>query len=94
MSDDDLSKLLGQFETCTDVRVAVDRKTGVPRGFLHADFVDVNSAQQAYSLLKDKEILGRRLRVDYTNKSEKQDAFGRRQRMQHIEPQKPEENQS
>lgn len=88
MSDDDINKLFGQFDSCTAVRVAVDRRTGVPRGFVHADFIDVDSAQAAYNVLKEREVLGRKLRVDYTNKSDKQEAFGRRQRMKHIEQEK------
>ncbi|KAH0558579.1 hypothetical protein GP486_004768 [Trichoglossum hirsutum] len=85
MSDDDLHKLFGQFDRCVDVRVPVDRRTGVPRGFLHAEFIDVDSAQAAYDMLKEKEFLGRKLKVDYTNTNERQEAFGRRRRMKHIE---------
>jgi nucleolin len=94
ITDGDLNKLFGQFENVHEVRMAVDRKTGIPRGFAHVEFIDLNSAQRAYDALKDKEILGRKLRVDYSDKSERQDAFGRRQRMQYIEPEETNENKS
>lgn len=53
------------LENVTDVRVAVDRNTGWPRGFAHADFVDVESATKAYEKLLQYNLGGRELRVDY-----------------------------
>ncbi|KAI9776582.1 MAG: hypothetical protein M1839_009486 [Geoglossum umbratile] len=82
MTDEDLNKLFGQLENCIDVRVAVDRKTGVPRGFAHADFLDVPSAETAMAMLKGKEVCGRALRVDYSDSTAnaRAEAFGRRRR--------------
>ncbi|KAI1203896.1 RNA-binding domain-containing protein [Nemania serpens] len=64
-SDADLNTMFRSLENVTDVRVAVDRNTGWPRGFAHADFVDVDSAIKAHEKLLQYSIGGRSLRVDY-----------------------------
>ena len=69
MTDKDLNDLFREIRNVLDVRVAIDRRSGQPRGFAHADFVDVPSAQRAMDLLANKEIYGRRLRVDYSVES-------------------------
>ena len=66
MSDRDLNNLFREIENVTDVRVAIDRRTGQPRGFAHADFVDVASAEKAMAELAGKEVNGRNLRVDFS----------------------------
>ncbi|KAH7060575.1 hypothetical protein B0J12DRAFT_649346 [Macrophomina phaseolina] len=66
MSDRDLNDLFRNIRNVLDVRVAIDRRTGQPRGFAHADFIDETSATKAKELLSQKELYGRRLRVDYT----------------------------
>lgn len=40
--------------------------TGEPRGFAHADFLDIESAVKAKSKLEEAEVYGRRLRVDFS----------------------------
>ena len=52
-----------------DVRVAIDRRSGQPRGFAHADFIDVQSAERAKEHLEKKEVYGRRLKVDFSSSS-------------------------
>ncbi|KAI1213991.1 RNA-binding domain-containing protein [Annulohypoxylon truncatum] len=64
-SDADLNKIFRELDNVTDVRVAVDRNTGWPRGFAHADFTDVESAKKAYEKLQSFTIGDRTLRVDY-----------------------------
>lgn len=66
MSDRDLNDLFREVKNVIDVRVAIDRRTGQPRGFAHADFVDVESAENAMRELSGKMICGRALRVDYS----------------------------
>ncbi|MCJ1280875.1 hypothetical protein MMC26_000192 [Xylographa opegraphella] len=66
MSDKDLNDLFRDIKNVIDVRVAIDRRTGQPRGFAHADFIDLASAEKAKQLLHAKEIYGRRLRVDFS----------------------------
>ncbi|KAI9657784.1 MAG: hypothetical protein M1821_002960 [Bathelium mastoideum] len=69
MTDRDLNDLFREIRNVLDVRVAIDRRSGQPRGFAHADFVDIASAQRAMELLADKEVYGRRLRVDFSSES-------------------------
>jgi nucleolin len=66
--------LFRQIRNVLDVRVAIDRRSGQPRGFAHADFVDVKSATAAKQLLENKVIYGRQLRVDYSAPSSRTQA--------------------
>jgi nucleolin len=69
MSDKDLNDLFREVRNVIDVRVAIDRRTGQPRGFAHADFIDIDSAIKARNFLQEKEIYGRKLRVDFSASS-------------------------
>lgn len=69
MSDKDLNDLFRDIRNVLDVRVAIDRRTGQPRGFAHADFIDIASAEKAKGVLEQKEIYGRKLRVDFSSHS-------------------------
>ncbi|KAL5347402.1 hypothetical protein ACLOAV_007714 [Pseudogymnoascus australis] len=62
MTDADLNKLFRDIANVIDVRVAIDRRTGQPRGFAHADFTDVESAVKAAEVLEGKEVYNRALR--------------------------------
>ncbi|MCJ1462897.1 hypothetical protein MMC07_001501 [Pseudocyphellaria aurata] len=66
MSDRDLNNLFTNIKNIVDVRVAIDRRTGQPRGFAHADFVDEESAKQGMATLKNTEVAGRTLRLDFS----------------------------
>jgi nucleolin len=66
MSDADLNKLFRDIRNVIDVRVAIDRRTGQPRGFAHADFTDVDSAIKGKEALMGKAVYGRELRVDFS----------------------------
>jgi RNA recognition motif-containing protein len=85
MSDRELNDLFKDIRNVIDVRVAIDRKTGLPRGFAHADFIDIASAQVAYEQLSNKAPHGRRLRVDFS-----QTKVGRRSERQSQSPSEPE----
>jgi len=65
MTDKDINNLFKDIKNLLDVRVAIDRRSGQPRGFAHADFTDVESATQAKALLENKEVYGRSLKIDY-----------------------------
>lgn len=58
--------LFREIRNVLDVRVAIDRRSGQPRGFAHADFIDVPSAVKAKEHLEKKVVYGRQLRVDYS----------------------------
>lgn len=64
-TDAELNRLFSELENVVDVRVAVDRTTGWPRGFAHADFADVESAERGMQVLKNMTLGGRRLRLDF-----------------------------
>ena len=66
MTDRDLNALFKDIRNVIDVRVAVDRRTGQPRGFAHAEFIDVASAKAAYDILENKAPYGRKLRLDFS----------------------------
>ncbi|RAL03585.1 nucleic acid-binding protein [Aspergillus ibericus CBS 121593] len=66
MTDRDINELFKDVQNVIDVRVAVDRHTGHPRGFVHAEFISVASAQQAFGILENKMPYGRKLRIDFS----------------------------
>ncbi|KAK6336420.1 hypothetical protein TWF696_001975 [Orbilia brochopaga] len=76
ITDKDLNELFADIRNCTDVRVAIDRRTGQPRGFAHADFVDISSAEAAKSILENKTVYGRQIRIDYTRTSPQRGTTG------------------
>nr|POF26045.1 nuclear localization sequence-binding protein [Quercus suber] len=76
MSDRDLNDLFREIRNVLDVRVAIDRRSGQPRGFAHADFIDVASAEQAKEILQDKTVYGRPLRVDFSAQATQQRSEG------------------
>lgn len=65
-TDADLNNLFNDLAGLRNVRVAVDRATGWPRGFAHADFASVDDAKAAMAVLKDKQVGNRTLRLDYS----------------------------
>jgi RNA recognition motif-containing protein len=76
MTDQDLNELFRDIRNVIDVRVAIDRRTGTPKGFAHADFTDVESAERAASILERKRIYGRQLRIDYSSSNKTQQPVG------------------
>ncbi|CAK7265175.1 hypothetical protein SEPCBS119000_001378 [Sporothrix epigloea] len=68
-TDADLNTIFGDLEGLENVRVAVDRATGWPRGFAHCDFKSVEQAIAAVELLKTMQIGSRTLRLDYAEPS-------------------------
>lgn len=92
MTDRDLNELFRDIRNVIDVRVAIDRRTGQPRGFAHADFTDIPSAQAAYEVLNRKAPYGRKLNVDYshTNKGRSRDLeYGSEQPAQQQQQKQP-----
>jgi RNA recognition motif-containing protein len=48
----------------SNVRLAMDRDSGMPKGYAHIDFADRAAAERGVSLLDNLELNGRALRVD------------------------------
>lgn len=68
-TDAELNRIFRELDNVTDVRVAVDRTTGWPRGFAHADFTDVESCTAGMQKLQGTTIGGRELRLDYASEA-------------------------
>jgi RNA recognition motif-containing protein len=65
-TDAELNRLFRDLSNVVDIRVAVDRTTGWPRGFAHADFANVESAIKAHEALQNVQLGDRTLTVDYS----------------------------
>jgi RNA recognition motif-containing protein len=69
VTDRELNALFRPLKNIRDVRVAIDRRTGQPRGFAHADFTDVESAVIGKRKLEGQQIRGRELKLDFSHSS-------------------------
>lgn len=65
LTDRDLQDLFRDVKNVIDIRVPVDRRTGMPRGFAHAEFLNIEYAMRGKEVLMRKEPYGRKLRVHY-----------------------------
>ncbi|KAK0730751.1 hypothetical protein B0H67DRAFT_48842 [Lasiosphaeris hirsuta] len=65
-TDAELNAIFRDLDNVTDIRIAVDRTTGWPRGFAHADFADVESARIAHDKLSGVQIGERQLIIDFS----------------------------
>ena len=66
-TDAELTRLFRELPNVQDIRVAVDRTTGWPRGFAHVSFADIASAEAAKARLSETELHGRQLRIDFSD---------------------------
>lgn len=67
LTDRDLQDLFADIKNLVDVRVPVDRRTGMPRGFAHAEFLNTEFASRAMEILRLKRPYGRKLKVHFTD---------------------------
>lgn len=67
MTDRDLNDLIKDLSGLFDVRVTVDRESGQLRGYIHVEFINVESAMIAFEKVANKRPYGRRLRVMFSN---------------------------
>ncbi len=63
MDEERIHSLFGEFGELESVNVITDRETGRSRGFAFVEMPD-SDAKQAISALHDKDIDGRRLKVN------------------------------
>ncbi|KAM7193743.1 nucleic acid-binding protein [Rhypophila sp. PSN 637] len=69
-TDVELNEMFSGLAGVVDVRVAVDRTTGWPRGFCHVDFKDEEAASAALEKLKGKTLRDRQLTIDFAARRE------------------------
>jgi RNA recognition motif-containing protein len=68
LTDLDLQALFEDIQGVEDIRIPVDRRTGLPRGFAHIDFLDQWSATDGKEKLSRRAPYGRKLRVSYARR--------------------------
>ncbi|KAI0160339.1 hypothetical protein GGR57DRAFT_499751 [Xylariaceae sp. FL1272] len=66
LSEEQITDIFGSAGTVLNFRLVYDRETGRPKGFGFAEYPDADSAASAVRNLNDHEIMGRKLRVDYS----------------------------
>jgi RNA recognition motif-containing protein len=64
MTRQELTDLLGEAGRVIDVRLPTDRETGKPRGFAFVEFAGDNEAADAIQRFNNREVGGRRLKVN------------------------------
>ncbi|KAF2101558.1 RNA-binding domain-containing protein, partial [Rhizodiscina lignyota] len=67
VSEDILMETLGRVGHVVNFRLVHDKDTGKPKGFGFAEYADPDSAASAVRNLNEHELMGRKLRVDWSN---------------------------
>ena len=62
-----ITETLGRVGHVNNFRLVYDKETGRPKGFGFAEFADADAAASAVRNLNDYDIMGRKLRVDWSN---------------------------
>ncbi|KAK4136448.1 hypothetical protein BT67DRAFT_397578 [Trichocladium antarcticum] len=69
LTEEQISEIFSGAGRVKNFRLVYDRETGRPKGFGFAEFPDYDSAASAVRNLNDYEIMGRKLRVDFSNET-------------------------
>jgi cleavage stimulation factor subunit 2 len=67
VTEEHIQETLGRVGQVLNFRLVYDKETGRPKGFGFAEFADADAAASAVRNLNDYEIMGRKLRVDWSN---------------------------
>ncbi|KAK5131154.1 hypothetical protein LTR08_001240 [Meristemomyces frigidus] len=67
VSEEQICELFGRAGTVVSFRLVYDKETGRPKGFGFLEYTDVDAAASAVRNMNDFDIMGRTLRVDYSN---------------------------
>lgn len=73
LSEEQITDIFSSVGKVERFRLVYDNETGRPKGFGFADYPDTDSAASAVRNLNDYEIMGRRLRVDFSNEQKSGD---------------------
>ncbi|CCC11604.1 hypothetical protein SMACR_04589 [Sordaria macrospora] len=69
LTEEQITEIFSGAGRVLNFRLVYDRETGRPKGFGFAEFPDYDSAASAVRNLNDHEIMGRKLRVDFSNET-------------------------
>ncbi|SPQ18141.1 c9495d48-53b8-48e2-bd11-12818f855e2f [Thermothielavioides terrestris] len=69
LTEEQITELFSGAGRVLNFRLVYDRETGRPKGFGFAEFPDYDSAASAVRNLNDHEVMGRKLRVDFSNET-------------------------
>ncbi|KAK4191830.1 hypothetical protein QBC35DRAFT_374902 [Podospora australis] len=69
LTEEQITEIFSGAGRVINFRLVYDRETGRPKGFGFAEFPDYDSAASAVRNLNDHEIMGRKLRVDFSNET-------------------------
>ncbi|PNY26591.1 Cleavage stimulation factor subunit 2 [Tolypocladium capitatum] len=73
LSEEQITDIFSSAGKVERFRLVYDSETGRPKGFGFADYPDTDSASSAVRNLNDYEIMGRKLRVDFSNEQKSGD---------------------
>ncbi|KAI9171286.1 Cleavage stimulation factor subunit [Paramyrothecium foliicola] len=73
LSEEQITDIFSSAGKVEKFRLVYDSETGRPKGFGFADYPDTDSAASAVRNLNDYEIMGRKLRVDFSNEQKSND---------------------
>jgi cleavage stimulation factor subunit 2 len=76
VSEDVITQTLERVGQVNHFRLVYDKETGKPKGFGFAEYADADQAAAAVRNLNEYELMGRKLRVDYSNDGQKDDHQG------------------
>lgn len=67
LSEEQITEIFNSVGKVEKFRLVYDSESGRPKGFGFAEYLDPDSASSAVRNLNDYEIMGRKLRVDFSN---------------------------
>ena len=76
LNEQGLRTIFEEFGEVESINVITDRETGRPRGFAFVEMEDDRSARRAISELADREVDGRRLKVNLARPRENRGSRG------------------
>ncbi|KAI9811998.1 MAG: hypothetical protein M1827_004890 [Pycnora praestabilis] len=74
LTEEQIVDILSTVGKVVNFRLVYDRETGRPKGFGFAEFTDPDAAASAVRNLNDYDIMGRKLRVDFSHEGGEEDA--------------------
>ena len=73
ISEDELSKVFGQYGEVTSVKIITDKYSGRSKGFGFVEMLNDDDAQKAIDELNDSDIKGRNVKVNVAREKKTDD---------------------